>query len=99
MPVTGAVPEYRTARFGHVDVTTVPTPGHTAGSVSYLVDLAGTRVAFTGDLICTPGKVWSAAALQWAYTSLPGATLTMASLTLLLRAPAATCCCPATASR
>ena len=85
VPVTGTVPEYRTARFGHVDVTTVPTPGHTAGSVSYLVDLAGTRVAFTGDLIYAPGKVWSAAALQWAYTTLPGATLTMASLTLLLR--------------
>src|SRR5262245_59939384 len=59
VPVTGVVPEYRTRRFGGVDVTTVPTPGHTLGSVSYVVDLDGRRLAFTGDLIHGPGTVWS----------------------------------------
>jgi glyoxylase-like metal-dependent hydrolase (beta-lactamase superfamily II) len=35
VPVTGTVPEYRTRRFGGFDVTTLPTPGHTLGSVTY----------------------------------------------------------------
>ncbi|MFP3670534.1 MBL fold metallo-hydrolase, partial [Priestia sp. SIMBA_032] len=38
VPIAGTVPEYRTARFGGIDVRTLPTPGHTMGSVSYLVD-------------------------------------------------------------
>ncbi|MGH3876971.1 MAG: hypothetical protein ACRDSK_08045 [Actinophytocola sp.] len=37
--VTGTVLEYRTRRFGGFDVTTLPTPGHTLGSESYLVDV------------------------------------------------------------
>jgi glyoxylase-like metal-dependent hydrolase (beta-lactamase superfamily II) len=31
VPVHGVVSEYRTRRYGGVDVTTVPTPGHTPG--------------------------------------------------------------------
>lgn len=80
VPVTGTVPEYRTRRFGGYQVTTVPTPGHTLGSVSYLVDVAGRRLAFTGDLIYGPGQVWSLAALQWSYTGLEGARATVLSM-------------------
>ncbi len=80
VPVTGTVPEYRTRRFGGHDITTVPTPGHTIGSVSYLVDVDGRRLAFTGDLIHSPGKVWSLAATQWSYTALEGVKATVLSL-------------------
>ncbi|MFL6122098.1 MBL fold metallo-hydrolase [Actinophytocola sp.] len=80
VPVTGTVPEYRTRRFGGFDITTVPTPGHTAGSVSYLVDVAGRRLACTGDLIHSPGKVWSLAATQWSYSALEGVKATVLSL-------------------
>jgi glyoxylase-like metal-dependent hydrolase (beta-lactamase superfamily II) len=80
VPVTGTVPEYRTRRFGGFDVTTVPTPGHTLGSVSYLVDVGGRRLAFTGDLIHSPGKVWSLAATQWSYSALEGVHATVLSL-------------------
>ena len=82
--VTGTMRDYSTRRIGHLDITTVPTPGHTPGSVTYVVDLDGRRHAFTGDLIHSPGKVWSAAALQWSYVGMEGAALTMASLELLL---------------
>ncbi|MFC0627528.1 MBL fold metallo-hydrolase [Kribbella deserti] len=85
VPIDGTMPEYRTRRVGQLDITTLPTPGHTAGSVSYLVSLGGRRLAFTGDLIHSPGKVWSASALQWSYVGLEGAALTMASLELLRR--------------
>lgn len=68
VPVTGSVAEYRTVRYGDIAVTTLPTPGHTVGSVSYLVEHGGRRLAFVGDLIHGEGRVWSLAATQWAYT-------------------------------
>ncbi|MBV9846423.1 MAG: MBL fold metallo-hydrolase [Kutzneria sp.] len=83
--VTGSVPEYRTYRFGRFEVTTVPTPGHTLGSVSYLVEIGGRRVAFTGDLIYGPGQVWSLAATQWSYSGMEGAQHTVLSLYELAR--------------
>jgi glyoxylase-like metal-dependent hydrolase (beta-lactamase superfamily II) len=68
VPVTGTVEEYRTRRYGAVEVHTLPTPGHTVGSVSYLVEHGGTRLAFVGDLVHGEGRLWSLAATQWAYT-------------------------------
>ena len=81
VPVTGTVPEYRTRRFGNgPEVTTLPTPGHTLGSVSYLFDIGGRRLACTGDLIYGPGKVWSLAATQWSYSDVEGVKATVLSL-------------------
>ncbi len=83
VPVTGTVDEYRVRRYGDHDVYTLPTPGHTIGSVSYLVELDGRRVAFTGDLIYGSGKVWSLAATQWTYTGVEGVAATFLSCGLL----------------
>jgi glyoxylase-like metal-dependent hydrolase (beta-lactamase superfamily II) len=83
--VTGVVPEYRTQRFGSFDVYTLPTPGHTMGSVSYLVNVHGRRLAFTGDLLYAPGKVWSLAATQWSYTEVEGQASTHVSCGVLER--------------
>jgi glyoxylase-like metal-dependent hydrolase (beta-lactamase superfamily II) len=83
VPVTGTVAEYRTRRYGEVEVFTLPTPGHTPGSVSYLVDLDGRRLAFTGDLLYAPGKVWSLAATQWTYSGVEGQRATIFSSLML----------------
>lgn len=72
VPVTGTVDEYRTRRYGAFPVHTLPTPGHTVGSVSYLVEMGGQRLAFVGDLVHGDGRVWSLAATQWAYTGWHG---------------------------
>lgn len=72
VPVTGTVAEYRTRRYGPVEVYTLPTPGHTVGSVSYLVDHGGARLAFVGDLVHGEGRLWSLAATQWSYTGFHG---------------------------
>ena len=89
VPISGVVAEYRMVRYGAFDVLAVPTPGHTVGSVSYLVDLDGQRLAFTGDLIAAPGKVWSLAATQWSYV--PGieglGSTILSGLDLLDRSP------------
>ena len=86
--VAGEVAEYRSRRYGEHDVYTLPTPGHTVGSVSYLVDVGRQRVAFTGDLVYDRGKVWSLAATQWSYTGVEGQVATSLSCAVLAgRAP------------
>jgi glyoxylase-like metal-dependent hydrolase (beta-lactamase superfamily II) len=47
--------------------------------VTYLVERAGQRIAFTGDLIYGPGKVWSLASTQWTYTENEGPAMTVLS--------------------
>jgi glyoxylase-like metal-dependent hydrolase (beta-lactamase superfamily II) len=88
VPVTGSVLEYRTQRVGDLDVFVLPTPGHTLGSVSYLVELDGRRLAFTGDLVYGDGRVWSLAATQWTYSGVEGwASTIISAATLLEREP------------
>jgi len=81
--VTGTVAEYRLQRYGAFDVYTLPTPGHTVGSVTFLVDVDGRRLAFTGDLLYDRGRVWSLAATQWTYTGTEGQIATSISCALL----------------
>ncbi len=83
VPVHATVAEYRSAEVGGVTLFTLPTPGHTTGSVTYLLDRGGERLAFSGDLIYAPGKVWSLAATQWSYTAHEGPAMTVLSSYLL----------------
>ncbi|MPV36643.1 MBL fold metallo-hydrolase [Georgenia subflava] len=85
VPVAGTVPEYRTGTWGGVRLTVHPTPGHTTGSVTYVLDRGGRRYAFSGDLIYAPGKVWSLAATQWTYTENEGPAILVLSCYLLAR--------------
>lgn len=81
--VHATVPVYRTLRLPGVDLKVIPTPGHTMGSVTYLLDRDSQRVAFSGDLIFAPGKVWSLAATQWSYTENEGPAMAVLSCMLL----------------
>ncbi|MCU1441256.1 MAG: hypothetical protein JWP85_2253 [Rhodoglobus sp.] len=83
VPVASTVPEYRTGTYGGIELRVVPTPGHTIGSVTYLLDRDGETIAFTGDLIYGPGKVWSLAASQWSYSNHEGPAMTILSCYLL----------------
>ncbi len=80
VPVFGVSPEYRTIAPAGIGITTLPTPGHTTGSVSYLTRIDGRRVAFVGDLLYGPGQVWSLEALQWTYTGHGGIAATVLSM-------------------
>ena len=55
-----------------IDIQVVPTPGPTDGSVSYLVDIDGQKIAFTGDLIYGPGKLWNFYMLQKRFPGMRG---------------------------
>jgi glyoxylase-like metal-dependent hydrolase (beta-lactamase superfamily II) len=85
VPVHATVPEYRELEAAGVRLLVLPTPGHTIGSVTYLLDRDGERLAFTGDLVYAPGKVWSLAATQWSYTQNEGPAMTVLSALLLHR--------------
>lgn len=47
-----------------LSIQVLDTPGFTRGSVSYLVDLDGKKVAFTGDLIHGDGKIFDLYSFQ-----------------------------------
>jgi glyoxylase-like metal-dependent hydrolase (beta-lactamase superfamily II) len=83
VPISGTVAEYRTQRYGAIDVYTLPTPGHTLGSVTYLVEVDGRVLAFVGDLVHGDGKVWSLAATQWSYSGVEGQAATVLSCGVL----------------
>src|SRR4051812_13576569 len=79
VPVHDVVPEYRHRTYAGTRVGVLPTPGHTTGSVTYVIERDGRRLAFTGDLIYAPGKVWSLAATQWSYVENEGPAITVLS--------------------
>ncbi len=79
IPIAGTLRDYESWRFGCFDMTVVPTPGHTTGSISLLAKVDGRRVVFIGDLIAAPGKVWSLAATQWTYNGGEGLPYTVLS--------------------
>ena len=80
VPIAGPIPEYVPTQYGAITVTALPLPGHTVGSVGFLIDVDGRRVAFTGDLIAGAGKVWSLAATQWTYGGSEGLAASILSL-------------------
>jgi glyoxylase-like metal-dependent hydrolase (beta-lactamase superfamily II) len=83
--VAGVVAEYRSRSYGGVNAYALPTPGHTVGSITYLVEREGRRLAFSGDLVHGDGKVWSLAATQWSYSGIEGLAATFFSCGVLER--------------
>jgi glyoxylase-like metal-dependent hydrolase (beta-lactamase superfamily II) len=62
--VTDTYTEGAQIMWGSAVLTVLETPGHTDGSVSYLIDVDGKRFAFTGDLIYDEGQLWELYSLQ-----------------------------------
>jgi glyoxylase-like metal-dependent hydrolase (beta-lactamase superfamily II) len=56
--------------WGPATLTAISTPGHTEGSLSYLVEVDGLRLLFSGDLIYAPGQLWDLYSLQKAEAGL-----------------------------
>lgn len=79
----GVLSDYAVYEYLGMEFRILPTPGHTTGSVSVETVLNGEKIAFTGDLIYAPGKVWSLAATQWSYNGGEGIPHTILSLLYL----------------
>ena len=50
--------------WGPATIRVLATPGHTDGSLSYLVEVEGRRAVFCGDLIYDGGQIWELYSLQ-----------------------------------
>jgi glyoxylase-like metal-dependent hydrolase (beta-lactamase superfamily II) len=81
VPVAAVLRDYGTHRWGPYDLLIYPTPGHTLGSVSLIGAIDGKKVAFTGDLMHSPGKVVNLYELQYNYGSTDGVDYAIFSLT------------------
>ncbi len=64
IPVSRTVTEGDSLTWGDLTIRVLDTPGYTRGAVSYLVELGGRKVAFTGDLIRDDGKLQDLFSLQ-----------------------------------
>lgn len=62
--VTDTYTEATKINWSSASISVLETPGHTDGSITYLVDIDGNRIAFTGDLIYDEGKIWELYSLQ-----------------------------------
>ncbi len=62
--VDAAVKDGDEMRWGPARIRVMATPGHTDGSVSYLVEVDGKRVVFSGDLIYDAGRIWELYSMQ-----------------------------------
>jgi glyoxylase-like metal-dependent hydrolase (beta-lactamase superfamily II) len=90
--VAGVLADYGTFRWGPYSFLILPTPGHTLGAISLVGEVDGKKVAFTGDLIHSPGKVQNLYELQYHYQSSDGVDCAIYSLTKLTElAPALVC--------
>jgi glyoxylase-like metal-dependent hydrolase (beta-lactamase superfamily II) len=71
----------------------VSTPGHGKSAVTLIASIAGTKVAFCGDLVCGEGKLWNWFDSEWDYGLRHGQWALMKSARLL-RMEGADILCP-----
>ena len=64
LAVTDTYAENDLIQWGNAQITVLNTPGHTDGSVSYIVSVDGKRFAFCGDTIYDKGQIWDVHSLQ-----------------------------------
>jgi glyoxylase-like metal-dependent hydrolase (beta-lactamase superfamily II) len=92
VPVAAVLRDYETFRWNGREVFVLPTPGHTLGSVSLVMDVDGRKTAFTGDLLHSPGKLVNLWDTQVNYGGAEGIDLGAYSLARLReRTPALVC--------
>ncbi len=83
IPVAAVLRDYDTFRWNGRDIYVLPTPGHTPGSITLLATVDGKKVAFSGDLMHSPGKVHTLYDMQYNYGGSEGVDMAVFSLSRL----------------
>lgn len=81
--VARTLADYSTFRWNKTEFFVLPTPGHTLGSITLLAAVDGRRVAFSGDLMYAPGKIFNLYDTQVNYGGSEGIDLSIYSLAQL----------------
>ena len=92
VPVAAVLEDYETFRWRGHQLRIQPTPGHTPGSISLVGEIDRRMVAFSGDLIHSPGKVQTLYDLQYYYGEHEGVDLAAFSLAELAKLTPALLC-------
>ncbi len=78
--VDRGVSEGELINWNEFSIRVIDTPGHTKGSVSYLVEVDGRLICFSGDLIIQGGYVHNLYSMQWIYLQNPGIDSSIVSI-------------------
>jgi glyoxylase-like metal-dependent hydrolase (beta-lactamase superfamily II) len=80
--VASALADYSSFRWreGGLEFLILPTPGHTLGSITLVVEIDKRKVAFAGDLMYAPGKIQNLYDTQITYGGTEGIDLGIYSL-------------------
>lgn len=68
-----------------INIKIIASPGHTEGSLSFLLEAGGKRVMFCGDLVASEGKIPTMHDLEWPYVGTSGIDAEMRSLSFVVR--------------
>jgi glyoxylase-like metal-dependent hydrolase (beta-lactamase superfamily II) len=85
VPVTALLRDYQTFPWEGHQIFVQPTPGHTLGSITLVTDVDGKKIAFSGDLMHSPGKVQTRYDLQYFHQEHEGVDLSIYSPTELAK--------------
>jgi glyoxylase-like metal-dependent hydrolase (beta-lactamase superfamily II) len=83
LPVDRVLADDEVFSWEGIELRVVPAPGHTKGSVAFVGEIDGRRVAFAGDVIHHAARPWTLFDLEWAYgqqTGLGSLSLTLQTL-------------------
>jgi glyoxylase-like metal-dependent hydrolase (beta-lactamase superfamily II) len=83
VPITALLRDYGTFRWEGFEIFIQPAPGHTPGSIALVTQIDGKKIAFSGDLMHSPGKVQTLYDLQYYYQEHEGVDFSIYSLTEL----------------
>lgn len=83
LSVDAVLEDYSTFVWKEYEFRILPAKGHTYGMVSLVVEVDGKKVAFTGDLMTSGGKLYQLHAMEYNYGDLLGIEFTMQSILAL----------------
>jgi glyoxylase-like metal-dependent hydrolase (beta-lactamase superfamily II) len=75
--------DYATLEWQGISLMALAAPGHTKGGIALVGEIDGLRYAFCGDLIHSPGRVWTLHDFQWEYVNPDGLNVGMHSVRAL----------------
>jgi glyoxylase-like metal-dependent hydrolase (beta-lactamase superfamily II) len=79
-PSGSSTPSEGTFQQNGIQLQIIDTPGHTQGSLSFLLETAGKRLLFCGDLVASEGKIPTMHDLEWPYVGTTGIAAELDSL-------------------
>lgn len=68
-----------------IELKVLSTPGHTQGSLSFLLESGGEKMLFCGDLMASAGKIPTMHDLEWPYVGTAGIAAEMDSINFKVR--------------